>query len=231
MKEVILQVKNLKVKFGEEEIISNLSFEVREGEILTILGPNGSGKTTLLRALLGIIPYKGKIEWKKGLKINFLPQHLNKILFCKLPLTVEEFFKLKKVGKASIIKILKKVGINKKILSKNPCELSMGQFQRILVAWTLVDEPDILLLDEPMTGIDIGGLKTIYSLLEKFWKEKNLTILMVTHDLNIVYSYSSKCLCMSKSGICYGSPKSLTPKKLEEIYGSKIKFFKHTHWW
>ncbi len=232
MTETILKVKNLTVKFGKEVVVSNVSFSVERGEVLTIIGPNGSGKTTLLRALLGIIPYEGKVWWKPGIKVNFLPQHLSKLTFSKIPMTVSEFFKLKTIEEREVKSMLKRVGLNTKVLNKNPSELSMGQFQRVLIAWSLIDKPDVLLMDEPMTGIDVGGLKTVYSLLESFWKKEGLTILMVTHDLNVVYSLSTRCLCMCKDMACYGPPKEiLTPETLKKLYGGSIKFFKHTHWW
>ena len=100
----------------------------------------------------------------------------------------------------------------------------------MLIGWALVGDPDVLFFDEPTTGIDIGGEKTIYSLLEKFWQEKNLTILLITHDLNIVYGRATNVLCLYKKGICSGPPKEvLTPDTLETLYGNKIKFYKHKH--
>ena len=93
MKEPVLKVKNLNVKLDSEEIIKGLSFEVREGDVLTILGPNGAGKTVLLKTLVGIFPYKGKIEWRKGVRIGYVPQ---RVPFVKdIPINVEEFFLLK----------------------------------------------------------------------------------------------------------------------------------------
>jgi len=232
MSEKVLRVEKLNVRFGEEEIIKNLSFEVEEGEILTIIGPNGSGKTTLLRALLGLIPYKGKIEWAPHVKIGYLPQRLSRRTFQSIPLSIEEFFGFKKVSRKQILEIFKLVGLGggKKLLRRNPSELSSGEFQRMLIAWCLVDKPNVLLLDEPSESIDIGGEETIYSLLGKFWRERRLTILLVTHDLNIVYAYSSNVLCLCKKIFCYGPPKEiLTPKRLQQLYGTKIKFYKHKH--
>lgn len=235
---LILKVKNLSVKFDEEKIIENLSFEVKKGEIFIILGPNGAGKTTLFRALLGLIPYQGEISWKKSNrylkcpKVGYLPERLSRIKFKEVPVSVKEFFKFKESSNEKISEILKSVGLkNQKILEKNPGNLSSGQFQRLLIGWSLIGNPQALLFDEPTSGIDIGGKETIYSLLHKFWKEKNLTILLVTHDLNIVYKYSTNVLCLNKkAAACSGPPQEvLTPKILEELYGTEIKFYKHTH--
>ena len=108
--------------------------------------------------------------------------------------------------------------------------MSTGQFQRMLVAWVLISEPEVLLFDEPTAGIDIGGEETIYSLLHRFWRERKLTTLLVTHDLNVVYKYSSDVLCLNKKGItCSGQPKEiLTTELLEKIYGTEIKFYQHS---
>jgi len=229
---IILDVEDLNIILGNESIIKNLSFKVNKGEFLTIIGPNGSGKTTLLRALFGILPYHGKIEWRKDVKISYLPQRLSKKDFSLVPISIEEFFKFKDVSDSDILNMLESVGLEncEKLLKMNPSELSGGQFQRMLVAWSLIDNPDVLLFDEPTTGIDIGGEKTIYELLHKFWKERGLTIILITHDLNIVFAYSTNCLCIHKEKKCYGAPKEiLTPERLQEIYGTKIKFYEHIH--
>jgi zinc transport system ATP-binding protein len=235
MPETILKVKNLNVKFGEEEVLRNLSFEVKKGEFLIILGPNGAGKTTLFKAILELIPSSsGEIIWstKENLKISYLPERLSQEKFKNFSILVREFFYFKEKSEEKISTILKEVGLAPdEVLNKNPGDLSSGQFQRMLVAWSLISEPEILLFDEPAAGIDIGGEETIYSLLKKFWQEKKLTILLVTHDLNIVYKYATNVLCLGKKEICcFGSPKEiLTPEVLEKIYGTEIKFYEHKH--
>ena len=229
MAEPILKVKNLNVNFGKEDIIKDLSFEVKRGEVLVILGPNGAGKTTLLRALLGLIPYEGEIVWESK-NISYLPpqeliqrKHLP-------PMIIEEFFGFKDVGKEDILKIFEEVGLDASLLKRPFNALSTGQFQRMMIAWALVDNPDILLFDEATYGIDAGGEETIYSLLHKFWEKRNITILLVTHDLDIVYEHANSVLCLNKEKMCYGEPtKILTPQNLEKIYGTGIKFYKHAH--
>jgi len=229
MAEPILKVKNLNVNFGKEDIIKDLSFEVKRGEVLVILGPNGAGKTTLLRALLGLIPYEGEIVWESK-NISYLPpQELIQRKYLP-PMTVEEFFRFKDVGKEDILKIFEEVGLDASLLKRPFNALSTGQFQRMMIAWALVDNPDILLFDEATYGIDAGGEETIYSLLHKFWEKRNITILLVTHDLDIVYEHANSVLCLNKEKMCYGEPtKILTPQNLEKIYGTGIKFYKHAH--
>jgi len=226
MPEPILKVKNLNVRLNNEKIIEDLSFEVKEGEILTILGPNGAGKTVLLRTLLGLLPYKGEIEWQKEVKIGYVPQRLK---FIKdIPMSIEEFFKLKGVLKEEMREILNSVGFEESFLNKKIGELSSGQFQRILVAWALVGNPDVLLFDEPTAGIDIGGEETIYTLLAKLKEKRNLTILLVTHDLSVVFKFSDYVICLNKCPICQGAPKEvLTPEILYKLYGQEVKFYEH----
>jgi len=228
----ILKVENLNVELDNDRIIENLSFEVKEREIFTILGPNGAGKTTLFRTLLGLIPYQGEIVWMpRDLKIGYLPERLSRSKFKEMPISVREFFKFKESSDEKIFEMLKLVGLkDPKILEKDPGDLSSGQFQRMLIGWALIGDPQVLFFDEPTIGIDIGGEETIYSLLDKFWKERNLTILLITHDLNIVYKYSTNVLCLNKKAICSGPPRGiLTPENLEKLYGTEIKFYKHTH--
>jgi len=224
---IVLKVENLNVELEGEEILKDLSFEVKEGEVLTILGPNGAGKTILLKTLLGILPFKGKIKWKPGVKIGYVPQRLP---FIKdIPMSVKEFFDLKNVSGKESEDILKSIGLGKDILKKKIGDLSSGQFQRILVGWALAKNPQVLLFDEPMTGIDIGGQESVYNLLEKLKREKNLTILLVTHDLSIVYKFATNCLCLNKKVLCYSTPKELTTERLSQLYGGEIKFYEHKH--
>jgi len=225
---ILLKVKNLTVKLDGRTILDNLSFSVEEGEILTILGPNGAGKTVLLKTLLGLLPYEGEIRWKKGVRIGYVPQRLPFIK--NIPLSVEDFFKLKNISKKEIKKVLKFVGMEKEeILKKCIGELSSGQFQRILIAFSLVKNPNVLLFDEPMAGIDLGAEETIYTFLEKLRKRRKLTILLVTHDLNVVYKFSSSCLCLNRKILCFGRPKRFTARLLSRLYGGKVKFYEHKH--
>jgi len=231
MNNILLKVQNLTVELNGEKIIKNLSFQIFHGETLTILGPNGSGKSVLLRTLLNFLPYEGKIIWDKKYRIGYLPQGLNQLLTRNLPLTTEDFFKLKPSApeRKGIIQYLSMVGLNKDILSRNTGNLSGGEFQRMLMAWVLIGQPEILFLDEPTTGIDLGGGETIYSLLKKIQQEKKLAIILVTHDLNIVYDFTDKVLCLSrKDHTCFGPPhKVMSPQKLEDMFGMKLKFYEH----
>lgn len=235
-KKNILEVNNLSVSFGGEIVIGNLSFNLKEGENLAVVGPNGAGKSVLLKALLGVLPYSdgsgkvaGQIKWEPGLKISYVPQ---KILPEKgLPLSVEEFFKIKGAKKDQAAALLQSVGlVDKNFLKKRISDISSGQLQRTLVAWGLIGEPQVLLFDEPTSGIDIGGEETVYNLLWQMEKERNLSIILVTHDLNVVYKFANKVLCLNKEMVCFGEPKqALEPSSLNKLYGGEVNFYTHEH--
>ncbi|MEK9209389.1 MAG: metal ABC transporter ATP-binding protein, partial [Patescibacteria group bacterium] len=170
--QIILKVENLSVKFDEERVLDNVSFEIKKGTIFAVVGPNGAGKTTLFRALFNFIPYQGKIEWQSGVKKGYVPQRLSVDSY--FPITVKEFLalKLKKEDKEQIFEVLKNVGfsgdehhLEKHLLDKKLGSLSGGEFQKLLIAFALLDKPDVLLFDEPTSGVDIGSEETIYHTL------------------------------------------------------------------
>ncbi len=229
MEEVILKVNNLKVKLQEERIIDTLSFELKRGQVLTILGPNGAGKTVLLKTLLGIFPFEGEVEWKKGTKFAYVPQRVP--FFKEIPLLVEEFLAIKqKVKKEEIRKVIKLIGFEEGILKKKIGELSSGQYQRVLIAFALLGSPNVLLFDEFTSGIDISGQESIYQFLDRLKKEKNLTIIFVTHDISVVFKFSDFVICLNKCSVCQGVPKKvITPENLAKIYGQEVKFYEHYH--
>jgi len=231
--DTLLSVKNLAVKFESQEVLSDVSFLLKRGEALAVIGPNGAGKTTLFRALLGLAPSSGQIEWQKGIKISYVPQKL--AVEKTAPITVKEFFLLKAeqffLPKKSFVEHLDHelslVGLGKETLVKTLGELSAGQFQRMLVSWAMINHPDVLLFDEPTAGIDIGFTETIYNLMHRLQKERGTTILLISHDLNIVYRYAGKVLCINKQPICYGSPREvLKPDDLARLYGEG-GFYQH----
>lgn len=229
MAENILEVKNLNVFFNNERVLDNLNFNLKEKENLVVVGPNGAGKTVLLKALLGIIPFEGEINWKKDVKIGYVPQ---KFLPEKnIPLTIEEFLKFNKVDSRQIADALVSVGINDlSILKKKIGNVSSGQLQRILISSALIDNPDVLLFDEPTAGIDIEGEETIYNLLIQIEKERDLTIILITHDLSVVYKLADSVLCLNKKTVCFGPPKeAISPENINRLYGGGIKYYTHDH--
>jgi len=231
----ILEVRDLSVSFDKQEVLRDISFSVNEGEIMAIIGPNGAGKTVLFRALMNLVSYDGEIKWREDARIGYVPQKLFEK--AELPLSVKEFFILKsnylffkdKQLVESIPHELKSVGLKPEILNQQLANLSRGQFQRVLIAWAILKHPDVLLFDEPTAGIDLAGEDTIYNLLNKLREERKMTILIISHDLNVVYRYANNVLCLNKERLCFGEPKqALTSEQIERLYGQSA-FYHHEH--
>jgi zinc transport system ATP-binding protein len=224
---VILEVKNWEVSFDGEKVIDGLSFSLKEGENLVVVGPNGAGKTVLLKTLLGIIPHKGEINWKKGIKIGYVPQKFDADK--NLPMSVADFFNFKTSDKEEMTRVLNSVGISDaSILKKKIGVISSGQLQRVLIAWGLLGNPSVLLFDEPTSGIDVRGEETIYKLLADLDEKNKMTAIFITHDLSVVYKFADSVLCLNKKPVCYGSPdQALSPESLKKLYGGEIKFHSH----
>ena len=229
MTKKIVEVTNLTVTFGNTVVLKDITFSVNEKDILAILGPNGAGKSTLFKAMLGLIPFQGTVHWHTK-KIGYLPPQESLLRENLPPLTVLDFFYLKNEPKENITQIFNAIGLDQSLFDQMLMSLSTGQFQRVMLAWVLIDNPSILLLDEPMSGIDVAGEETIYSLLHRIWKERDLTILLITHDVSIVWKYAAQILCLNKKLMCHGSPEeSLTPEILKKLYGTEVSLYEHHH--
>ncbi len=228
----ILEVKNLKVRFGEQSILENISFDLEKGDTLAVIGPNGSGKTTLLRAILGAVAYEGEISLTGGARIGYVPQKID--LERDLPITVQEFLLLKSKKEVSSAyspnQALELVNLSADFLKKRIGELSAGELQRILIAWAVIDRPSLLLFDEPTASVDVAGQETVYELLHRLQDKYDLTLILISHDLTVVYRYADKVLCLNRAQVCFGAPSEvLTPQELEKLYGGGHKFYHHIH--
>lgn len=221
-----LEVKNLIVKIGEQEIIKNISFSLPEKTITALIGPNGAGKSVLLKTILGIYPYKGEIKifgenhLKKLELIGYVPQ--NYFYDSSLPLTVYEFLKISFNDQVKINKILREIDIEdlkNKLISK----LSGGQLQRVLFARALLNNPKILLLDEPVSETDIVGQKEFYEIIKTLNKEKGLTILITSHEITIIHTFAQRVLCLNRYLVCDGPISELFKKEtLKKLYQRDI---------
>ena len=201
MAENILEVKNLSVNFNGHLILDNMTFEINRDSTVAVIGANGSGKTVLFKSLLNLIKYQGEIVWARDAKIGYVPQKLS--ISKDLPITVLEFLRLKEEDNKKIKEILMSVGFKEKsehihhdirVLNTQLGSLSGGELQRILIAYSLLRNPNVLLLDEPTAGVDIEGEETFYNLFERLKKDKDLTIIFISHDSEIVKKYADKII-------------------------------------
>lgn len=230
--EPVLSVSNLTVAFGKRIVIQDLSFAVARGENLAIIGPNGAGKSVLLRTLLGLLSHSGSIQWAPGTKLGYVPQAI--AADRQLPLHIDDLLNAKarmlKLPAKQVQKVAASVGLTEELLATRVGILSGGQFQKALIAFALLGDPTVLLVDEPTASMDELAEEHIYELLEKLRVERSLTVLMVSHDLSVVYQRATKVLCVSKGRPCFGAPQEiLTPETLAEVYSVTPKFYQHLH--
>jgi zinc transport system ATP-binding protein len=228
----ILEVSHLSVRFGATRVLSDLNFQVARGTTLAIIGPNGSGKTVLFKALIGAISFEGDARWKAGTRIGYVPQKLD--LERDIPITGRDFLHARAALARStpdeVSRTLALVGISPKLAGQPIGILSGGQFQRLLVAFALIGNPNVLLLDEPTAGVDEPGQEQLNELVGRLQREQGLTVLFISHELSVVYQYATRVLCLGRSKTCIGTPRSvLTPEMLNEMYGSQMDFHVHDH--
>jgi zinc transport system ATP-binding protein len=228
----ILKVEGLTVQFGGVPVFRNLSFRVPRGSALAIVGPNGSGKTVLFRALLGAIPSDGGVRWAADARIGYVPQHLD--LARDVPITGIDFLharaSLAAMSWDAITDALALVGLPADTAALPIGAVSGGQFQRLLMAFALIGNPTVLLLDEPTAGVDEPGQERLNELVHRLQRERDLTVLLISHDLSVVYRHATMVLCMSRDHVHVGTPRDvLTTDLLHEIYGSPVALHVHDH--
>jgi zinc transport system ATP-binding protein len=226
----LLSVTNLKVAFGSRVVIQDLSFHIDSGDCLAIIGPNGAGKTVLLKALLGLLPHEGTIRWSPDARVGYVPQKV--AADWQLPLRVKDLLSAKvrtlKLAPREMESVCAQVGLGREILNATIGSLSGGQFQKALIAFALVGSPNVLLFDEPTASLDELTEGRVYDLVHSLQQEKGITVLLVSHDLSVVYRYATKVLCVSKDVECMGAPQEiLTPERLEQLYAAPPKYYRH----
>lgn len=204
--DTLLRLSNVSLIKGGKEILKNISFTLSAGQFVTLVGPNGSGKTSLLRLCLKLLsPTKGTLHRSPALKIGYMPQKL--FVERTLPLTVQAFLALG-ATKANILDALKRVGASR-LLKSQLHDLSGGELQRVLLARSLLSRPNLLVLDEPVQGVDLGGQADLYHLIETYQKESGCAVLLVSHDLFFVHKSSDHVICLNQHICCSGEPESV----------------------
>ncbi len=205
----LITAKNISIIRNQTPLLDNISLEIKPKEFITLVGPNGAGKSILLKCLLGIItPDTGQIKRKKNLKIGYMPQSLT--FNTTLPMPVLDFLNLNnETIKINFDAIIQETKIEH-LLMKQLHELSGGEIQNIIFTRALLNNPDILIMDEPAQNLDIGGQLSFYKTLNEVYEKHNFAILMVSHDLHLVLASTQKVLCLYRHICCAGSPKTIT---------------------
>jgi len=249
LEEVVIEAENLNIELSRSVVISEASFKVHKGDYVGIVGPNGGGKTTLLKAILGIIPISsGQIKlfgqplssFKKWNRIAYLSQ--SAINYDEqFPLSVQELVSLGRINGVKMVGPLDKkdqevirrtmefMGITD-LAKRRIGQLSGGQKQRVILAKALVREPALLVLDEPVSGVDSTTLERFYKILSDLNIKKGITILIVSHDLAAVFCRMSKLMCVNKKVRTSDIGTNIDPSTiLKETYGDHFNFVYHKH--
>jgi zinc transport system ATP-binding protein len=245
----VLEVSNLYVNRVNSVVIENANFSIRQGDYVGIVGPNGGGKTTLLLALLSILPKtEGSIRlfgqdtksFSSWEKVAYVPQHaLN--FDSQFPLTVRELVSLGRINRSNLGRTLKRtdwaavdealefMGISD-VANRKIGQLSGGQKQRVFVAKALVRKPEIILLDEPVVGVDAETQEKFYKKLSDLNIKKGITIMLVTHDLTAVFCRMSKVMCVNRVVNVAEITEDFEPEEvLRQAYGEHFHFVFHRH--
>jgi zinc transport system ATP-binding protein len=215
----ILQVSKLGVRLQNQVILEDINFKLRKGKTLAIVGPNGAGKTVLFRALINLLPHTGKVEWADNVRIGYVPQTT---YVSDVPISVKEFLSFK--SSANVNESLESVGLKAKDFVNKPLSiLSGGQLQRVLIAWAIIDNPNVLLFDEPTVGVDLGSVEAIYKMLDDLRNRCEITILLVSHDVHIIRDYSDYMLALNECVTFFGESKKIGDLKVQRtIFGEPV---------
>ena len=228
------KINNISVKIGNEQILKNVNIHIHCGELTVIIGPNGAGKTTLLKSILGEIKHTGNISFvdtkenkSKNIQIGYVPQSIN--IEKHMPTTVYDLCATFLVDKP--ICFVRDKGIFNKIkehlkifgadhlINKSIGDLSGGELQRVLLSVATKPMPNLLILDEPVSGIDRNGIVMFFDLISKLKKEYDISIILVSHDLDLVEKYADKVILLNKTIIKEGSPSEVfNSPEFEEIF-------------
>ncbi|MDF1601020.1 metal ABC transporter ATP-binding protein [Mesorhizobium sp. YIM 152430] len=214
-------------------LVRGVDMEIRPGEIVTLIGPNGSGKSTTAKTAIGILkPQEGAVARKPGLKVGYVPQRL--AIDWTLPLTVERLMKLTGTPSAmQVAEALEATGVAH--LAKAEVQtLSGGEFQRTLLARAMVRNPDLLVLDEPVQGVDFSGEVALYELIRRIRDRTGCGILLISHDLHVVMADTDTVICLNGHVCCRGTPQNVvaSPEYLK-LFGARaaetLAIYRHRH--
>lgn len=243
----LLTIDEVRVRLGGNEVLAGVNAQVRRGRMTAVIGLNGSGKTTLLRSILKEVPYTGEIRFHCGhdhsqptpQHIGYVPQKLT--VDAHLPLTVLDLFALSLqrwplfLGVSSSVRrrtleLLERVW-KPELIDRPVAKLSGGELQRVLLALAIEPKPELLLLDEPAAGVDVAHQEKFYDLIARLNREEGVTVLLVSHELNVVTSFAHHVVCLKDGRVqCEGPPREvLTGEVLAHTFGTDRSVYVHHH--
>lgn len=246
----IIELKDVSFSYnGEDNIVENITLDVHKGDYLGIIGPNGGGKTTVLKLMLGLLkPKKGAVylfnqeisSFKEWSKIGYVAQKV--VNFdSNFPITVYEVVEMGRISKKGLFNSF--TSIDKKAVKQALEQVEMwsfkdriigdlsgGQQQRVFIARALATQPEVIFLDEPTVGVDLKTQEEFYALLKKLNQELNLTLILVSHDFDVVAHETTELACVNKTLLYDSDPKEFIKNDgLKKMYGSQVKLILHNH--
>ena len=243
----VIDARDVRVTLNGQPVLRGVSFQVPQGALVALIGPNGSGKTTLLRCLLGLqkisggeIRLFGEADLRKALpRVGYVPQKLaldrsfilsvREFLALRLKETRHWFWKSRKQIDSILCSAMSELGVEP-LLDRPIAQLSGGQLQRVLIAFSLLAKPELLLLDEPTAGVDTPGEDTFYELIAGIHQRHGLTVVLVSHDLSMVYRHASRVYALNGVICCEGSPEEvMNAESLKQAYGIHVSPYQHHH--
>lgn len=228
MQQPLITLNNVSKSFADREVLKDVSLTIEPGKILTLIGPNGAGKSTLVRIMLGLLrPDSGTVTRAAALKIGYMPQKL--VMDATLPLTVNRFLQLAGCTCEQRDIALQRTGVAH--LANAPMHsLSGGEVQRAMLARAVVREPDLLVLDEPVQGVDVAGQNSLYRMIRSLSTQFHCAVLMVSHDLHLVMSATDEVVCLNQHICCHGEPEQVTrDPAYTAIFGPATTLYHHHH--
>lgn len=243
----IIEIKNLNFSYGDKSIIKDVSFNIHRGDYIGIIGPNGGGKTTLVKLILGLLkPDSGSVslfgepcaKFKNWPKIGYVAQKVTNF-DSKFPATVNEVVSMGRFSQRGLLKSLNKTDKSQVSQALQEVEmseyknrlignLSGGQQQRVFIARALAQQPEIIFLDEPTSGVDLASQEKFYELLKKLNSKLNITLVLISHDIDAITKEVTEIVCINQSLIFYGLAKEfLKEEHSEKLYSKGIKFIHH----
>ena len=230
---MLVSLENVGVRRADKWLVRGVSMQVEAGEIVTMIGPNGSGKSTTAKVALGIInPNEGIAHQKKNLRVSYVPQKLD--VNWTLPLTVKRFLQL--TNKASDRDMVEAMAATETthLGRAQMSKLSGGEFQRVLLARAIIRQPELLVLDEPVQGVDFNGEIALYELIESIRNQFNCGVLLISHDLHVVMSTTDRVICLNGHVCCSGTPANVaSSEEFITLFGahaaSSLAIYEHKH--
>tara|TARA_Y100000813_G_scaffold182605_1_gene152448 strand:+ start:67 stop:813 length:747 start_codon:yes stop_codon:yes gene_type:complete len=231
-KKMLLKVENVGISVNGKSLVRGVSLEVKQGEIVTLIGPNGSGKSTTAKIALGIYEkIDGKVKTYTN-KIGYVPQKIS--IDWTLPIRVMDFMTLtEELTQDQINSALNMTGVEH-LKNKSLSNLSGGEFQRVLIARAISKQPELLVLDEPVQGVDFKGEIALYKLIKEISEKMKCGILLISHDLHVVMSATDFVVCLNGHVCCSGTPhKVVQDNKYRELFGDRasniLSLYEHKH--